>query len=138
MKHCKQPGRGLTRYACSQLTSADTRTTCLLTTCISMPALSAHITHVHLQAFQGLSFAIPSSLPPPKDFGSIYSTLLPGATAKLEPPEGQTVLDGLEVRVAFSGVWKDTLTELSGGQRYVCRHLPKQTCLRFLKLECVG
>jgi structural maintenance of chromosome 2 len=52
-----------------------------------------------------------------KDFGSIFSTLLPGTDAKLEPPEGQTVLDGLEVRVAFSGVWKESLTELSGGQR---------------------
>ena len=27
------------------------------------------------------------------------------------------MLDGLEVRVAFGGVWKDSLTELSGGQR---------------------
>jgi len=52
-----------------------------------------------------------------KDFGSIFSTLLPGTTAKLEPPEGGSVLDGLEVRVAFNGVWKESLTELSGGQR---------------------
>lgn len=51
------------------------------------------------------------------DFGSIFSTLLPGAKAKLEPPEGQTVLDGLEVRVAFNSVWKQSLQELSGGQR---------------------
>ena len=27
------------------------------------------------------------------------------------------MLDGLEVRVAFGGVWKESLTELSGGQR---------------------
>jgi structural maintenance of chromosome 2 len=52
-----------------------------------------------------------------KDFGSIFSTILPGTTAKLEPPTGGTVLDGLEVRVAFNGVWKESLTELSGGQR---------------------
>lgn len=52
-----------------------------------------------------------------KDFGSIFSTLLPGTSAKLEPPEGMTVLDGLEVKVAFGGVWKESLTELSGGQR---------------------
>ena len=32
-----------------------------------------------------------------KDFGSIFSTLLPGTDAKLQPPQGQTVLDGLEV-----------------------------------------
>ncbi|KAI4332735.1 hypothetical protein L6164_017619 [Bauhinia variegata] len=51
------------------------------------------------------------------DFGSIFSTLLPGATAKLEPPEGCSFLDGLEVRVAFGGVWKQSLSELSGGQR---------------------
>lgn len=37
--------------------------------------------------------------------------------AKLEPPEGCSFLDGLEVRVAFGGVWKQSLSELSGGQR---------------------
>ena len=52
-----------------------------------------------------------------KDFGSIFSTLLPGTQAKLEPPEGCTVLDGLEVKVAFGEVWKESLSELSGGQR---------------------
>ncbi|KAK7508183.1 hypothetical protein BaRGS_00000422, partial [Batillaria attramentaria] len=51
-----------------------------------------------------------------KDFGSIFSTLLPGTQAKLAPPEGQTVLDGLEVKVAFGDVWKESLSELSGGQ----------------------
>lgn len=34
-----------------------------------------------------------------RDFGSIFSTLLPGTKAKLVPAEGQTVLDGLEVKV---------------------------------------
>lgn len=52
-----------------------------------------------------------------RDFGSIFSTLLPGTHAKLEPPEGCTVMDGLEVKVAFNNVWKESLTELSGGQR---------------------
>lgn len=37
--------------------------------------------------------------------------------AKLDPPEGGSFLDGLEVRVAFGGVWKQSLSELSGGQR---------------------
>lgn len=37
--------------------------------------------------------------------------------AKLEPTEGGNFLDGLEVRVAFGGVWKQSLSELSGGQR---------------------
>ena len=52
-----------------------------------------------------------------KDFGSIFSSLLPGTSAKLTPPEGKDVLDGLEVKVAFGGQWKDSLSELSGGQR---------------------
>jgi structural maintenance of chromosome 2 len=52
-----------------------------------------------------------------KSFGSIFSELLPGTSAKLEPPEGGTVLDGLRVMVAFGAVWKQSLTELSGGQR---------------------
>ena len=51
------------------------------------------------------------------DFGSIFSTMLPGVMARLDPPEGGSVLDGLEVKVAFHGVWKESLTELSGGQR---------------------
>ena len=52
-----------------------------------------------------------------KDFGSIFSTLLPGTTARLVPPEGETFMEGLEVRVAFGDVWKESLSELSGGQR---------------------
>ncbi len=52
-----------------------------------------------------------------KDFGSIFSMLLPGTTAKLEPPEGCQVSEGLEVKVAFNNIWKESLTELSGGQR---------------------
>ena len=45
----------------------------------------------------------------------IYSTLLHGASARLAPPEGKTVLEGLELKVAFSGQWKESLSELSGG-----------------------
>jgi structural maintenance of chromosome 2 len=52
-----------------------------------------------------------------KNFGSIFSTLLPGAQAKLDPPDGVSFLKGLEVKVGFNGVWKEALTELSGGQR---------------------
>ncbi|XP_073520188.1 structural maintenance of chromosomes protein 2 isoform X1 [Phyllobates terribilis] len=51
------------------------------------------------------------------DFGSIFSTLLPGANAVLAPPEGCDVLDGLEFKVALGSTWKENLTELSGGQR---------------------
>ena len=56
-------------------------------------------------------------VPYTQDFGSIFSTLLPGTSGKLAPPTGQSVLDGLEVKVAFGGIWKESLTELSGGQR---------------------
>ncbi|KAK1886680.1 Structural maintenance of chromosomes protein 2 [Dissostichus eleginoides] len=52
-----------------------------------------------------------------KDFGSIFSTLLPGATAKLAPAQSGGVLEGLEFKVALGNTWKENLTELSGGQR---------------------
>ncbi|XP_075681730.1 structural maintenance of chromosomes protein 2 isoform X1 [Rhinoderma darwinii] len=52
-----------------------------------------------------------------KDFGSIFSTLLPGSNAMLAPQEGKGVLDGLEFKVALGSTWKENLTELSGGQR---------------------
>lgn len=35
------------------------------------------------------------------DFGSIFSTLLPGTTAKLEPEEGTTFLDGMWAFVVY-------------------------------------
>lgn len=58
-----------------------------------------------------------------KDFGSIFATLLPGTKAKLETA-GASITDGLEVRVAFGGTWKESLTELSGGQKCASRSLP--------------
>ncbi|KAF9164518.1 Structural maintenance of chromosomes protein 2 [Actinomortierella ambigua] len=51
------------------------------------------------------------------DFGAIFGDLLPGNSARLQPPEGMAVTDGLEVKVCLGGVWKNSLTELSGGQR---------------------
>ena len=51
------------------------------------------------------------------DFGHIFADLLPGSFAKLDPPEHKTISDGLEVKVSLGGVWKQSLTELSGGQR---------------------
>jgi structural maintenance of chromosome 2 len=54
-----------------------------------------------------------------RDFGQIFAELLPGNFAKLEPPEGKDVTEGLEVKVCLGKVWKQSLTELSGGQRYV-------------------
>merc|ERR1711959_764795 len=52
-----------------------------------------------------------------KDFDSIFGTLLPFTNAKLEAPPGMDETEGLEIKVAFNGVWKQSLTELSGGQR---------------------
>ncbi|OXG15252.1 nuclear condensin complex protein [Cryptococcus neoformans Tu401-1] len=51
------------------------------------------------------------------DFGLIFAELLPGNFAKLQPPEGQDLTQGLEVKVRLGSVWKASLTELSGGQR---------------------
>lgn len=51
------------------------------------------------------------------DFGQIFADLLPGSFAKLDPPENKTISDGLEVKVSLGKVWKQSLTELSGGQR---------------------
>lgn len=51
------------------------------------------------------------------DFGQIFNELLPGSFAKLDPPEGKTIMDGLEVKVCLGKVWKQSLSELSGGQR---------------------
>ena len=53
------------------------------------------------------------------DFGHIFAELLPGNFAKLQPPEGKDLTEGLEVKVRLGQVWKASLTELSGGQRYV-------------------
>lgn len=52
-----------------------------------------------------------------KNFGSIFSVLLPGAQATLVPTEGMEFYQGLNIKVGFNGVWKESLTELSGGQR---------------------
>ncbi|CAG8468833.1 11655_t:CDS:10 [Ambispora gerdemannii] len=52
-----------------------------------------------------------------RDFGTIFSDLLPGSFAKLQPPEGKSLLEGLEVKVCLGGIWKQSLAELSGGQR---------------------
>ena len=56
-------------------------------------------------------------IPGTSDFGAIFAELLPGNFAKLQPPEGQDLMQGLEVKVRLGTVWKQSLTELSGGQR---------------------
>ncbi|XP_014278362.1 structural maintenance of chromosomes protein 2 isoform X2 [Halyomorpha halys] len=51
------------------------------------------------------------------DFHSILSSLLPSAQAMLKPVDGKDFMQGLEVKVGFGGIWKESLDELSGGQR---------------------
>ncbi|GAV54170.1 hypothetical protein ZYGR_0AK06720 [Zygosaccharomyces rouxii] len=51
------------------------------------------------------------------DFGEVVADLLPNAFAKLVPCEGKEVTEGLEVKVKLGGIWKESLVELSGGQR---------------------
>ncbi|XP_059613694.1 structural maintenance of chromosomes protein 2 [Phlebotomus argentipes] len=50
------------------------------------------------------------------NFSNIFSSILPGAEAKLVPVDGN-YLKGLAVNVGFNGLWKEGLAELSGGQR---------------------
>ncbi|XP_037960986.1 structural maintenance of chromosomes protein 2-like [Teleopsis dalmanni] len=52
-----------------------------------------------------------------ENFGSIFGTLLQGAQARLHPITQDNHLVGLEIKVGFNGVWKESLNELSGGQR---------------------
>jgi len=55
-----------------------------------------------------------------EDFGQIFKTLLPGTDAKLHSTgtnDDQNGLQGLEVKIAFNNKWKESLGELSGGQR---------------------
>lgn len=51
------------------------------------------------------------------DFGNIFADLLPGSFAKLVPLNMMDVTKGLEVKVKLGPVWKESLVELSGGQR---------------------
>ena len=55
-----------------------------------------------------------------KSVGEIYSVLLPGVSARLNPTldtEKDNAIVGLELKVAFGGVEKESLSELSGGQK---------------------
>lgn len=51
------------------------------------------------------------------DFGQIFGDLLTGSFAKLVPVDNDDVTKGLEVKVKLGPVWKESLVELSGGQR---------------------
>ncbi|GMM28410.1 condensin subunit [Martiniozyma asiatica (nom. inval.)] len=52
-----------------------------------------------------------------KDFGEIFNVLLPGSSAKLVKVKDNDVTAGLEIKVQLGSVWKESLVELSGGQR---------------------
>lgn len=52
-----------------------------------------------------------------KNFGAIFSSLLPRTQAELIPEEGKSFMDGLKFRIGFNGKWKESLAELSGGQK---------------------
>ena len=52
-----------------------------------------------------------------KNFNDIFSVLLQHTQAHLAPVYDQEVLTGLQLKVSFNGIVKESLTELSGGQR---------------------
>lgn len=49
-------------------------------------------------------------------FSEIFHILLSNAQAKLVPVNGD-ILNGIEMKVGFNNTWKNSLSELSGGQR---------------------
>ena len=57
-----------------------------------------------------------------KNLGKIFNLLLPGAMASMEliqtPGEqGRKKITGVQMKIGFNGQWKQSMTELSGGQR---------------------
>uniref|UniRef100_A0A0A9YHW3 Structural maintenance of chromosomes protein 2 n=1 Tax=Lygus hesperus TaxID=30085 RepID=A0A0A9YHW3_LYGHE len=52
-----------------------------------------------------------------RHFNSIFSTLLPDSQATLNKLERDGLVVGITMSVALGGIWKTSLTELSGGQR---------------------
>ncbi|KAK2198365.1 bifunctional SMCs flexible hinge superfamily/Smc2 [Babesia duncani] len=51
-----------------------------------------------------------------KYFSDIFHILLSNAESRLEPVNGD-IKNGIEMKVGFNGTWKNSLVELSGGQR---------------------
>merc|ERR1719204_2922818 len=51
-----------------------------------------------------------------QDFNKIFSDLLHGSGSKLVPKDGD-LENGVEIKVSSGNVWKQSLTELSGGQK---------------------
>lgn len=67
------------------------------------------------------------------NFQAIFSSLLHGAQAKLDVINGE-LSNGVEMKIAFSNKWKESLTELSGGQRSL---LALSLILALLKVRTV-
>ena len=65
-----------------------------------------------------------------KDFGAIFSTLLPGAGAKLEPLEGKGPEEGLVIKASIRSE-QQSLTECSGGQKSLLALSLMLSLLRF-------
>ncbi|XP_037896220.1 structural maintenance of chromosomes protein 2-like [Glossina fuscipes] len=51
------------------------------------------------------------------NLNNIFSTLLQGAQARLNPVKDNDQLTGLEIKVGFNGIWKESLDELSDTER---------------------
>uniref|UniRef100_A0A1B0AUZ4 RecF/RecN/SMC N-terminal domain-containing protein n=1 Tax=Glossina palpalis gambiensis TaxID=67801 RepID=A0A1B0AUZ4_9MUSC len=51
------------------------------------------------------------------NLNNIFSTLLQGAQARLNPVKDNNQLTGLEIKVGFNGIWKESLDELSDTER---------------------
>ncbi|OIR57155.1 MAG: structural maintenance of chromosomes protein 2 [Amphiamblys sp. WSBS2006] len=51
------------------------------------------------------------------EFGEMFSVLLPGNTCCLRAIDEANPEQGLEIAVCLGGTWKESLSELSGGQR---------------------
>ncbi|GAB68849.1 structural maintenance of chromosome 2 [Plasmodium cynomolgi strain B] len=66
-------------------------------------------------------------------FQAIFSTLLNNAQAKLSVVDGD-LSNGIEMKIAFNNNWKESLTELSGGQRSL---LALSLILALLKVRTV-
>ena len=50
-------------------------------------------------------------------FMKIFSTLLPGAMATIDLEDINNIQQGVKIKVGFGNDWKESLSELSGGQR---------------------
>ncbi|KAG9396351.1 Structural Maintenance Chromosome protein 2, SMC2 [Carpediemonas membranifera] len=55
-----------------------------------------------------------------EEFGVMLGIMLPGAGGRLDVVDNRDLSQGAEIRVSLGGAWKESLGELSGGQRSLC------------------